>query len=227
MTRRRSPSGFTLLELLIAMSIMVMLTASLYAAMSAAFRGRRTAEEALEPARRAGAALAMIEDDLESACAPVGILAGEFLEVDGRGDSGQPADSMLFHAVTDEPAARTPPAPIVRIEYALATDAESGDLVLVRRTTTNLLSPETPTPVEEVLCRHVRSFDLSCYDGLDWQAAWDSTTLGNVLPLAVTITLVIATDTESDYTLSRTIALPCATLPETATPGATSRGGTT
>jgi type II secretion system protein J len=215
MTRSSSNSGFTLLEVLVAMSLTVVLTGALYAALSASFRSRRIAEEALEPARRASATLTIIESDLEAACAPVGILAGPFTAHDTLGGNGQPADTLLFHAMTGEPSRHIPPSPIERIEYGIEEDSLSNSYVLVRRTTLNLLSPETPEPLVDVLCRRVRSFDVTYFDGLDWIENWDSTTQGNVLPLAIAMTLVLETGRESGYSLSRTLTLPCSAPPET------------
>jgi type II secretion system protein J len=210
--------GFTLLEMLVAMTLMSVLAGSLYASLSAGFRGRATAERALDPARRAEAALRMVGADLEAAAPPTGLLAGEFLARDGRGDTGEPADVLLFHAMARDQSGAEPPGPVRRVELELAADEATGQPALVRRTTLNLLAPEEPEPLQEVLCQRVRSFDASFFDGVAWAESWDSAVAGDVLPLAVEVSLVIEAEGREDgYPLARTFALPCGRTAETGT----------
>ena len=211
MRGRNHTAGFTLLEMLLAMALMSILAGSLYASLSTAFKGRRAAARALEAPRRATTAAALVQADIESALPPTGVLAGAFTAVSEEDASGEPADVLSFHALAGRQETTEPPSPIVRIEILPVWDEETAGRVLVRRATVNLLAPETQEPVEEVLCRGLRSFDLAFFDGTDWVESWDSTVLGNVLPPAVEVTLVLAAeDPEDDYTLRRTFALPCA-----------------
>jgi general secretion pathway protein J len=206
----RAGNGFTLLEMLVAMTLMAALAGALYASLSTGFRGRRATEAALEPARRGAAALVLIGSDLECAVRPTGLLAGEWVGEEASGEDGEPADSVLFHALTGEQSGATPPSPMRRVEFSLAADEEADRTVLLRRSTFNLLAPEEPEPVEQVMCRGVRSFDLAYYDGHGWRDSWDSTTAGDVLPLAVRVKLVLEVgEREEGYEVSRVFALPC------------------
>ena len=60
-----------------------------------------------------------------------------------------------------------------KIELALEEDTDQdsnhtlGSYMLVRRVTTNLLSPRDVDPEEQVLCRNVRSLNLRYYDEED------------------------------------------------------------
>ncbi len=218
--------GFTLLEMLVATTLMAILAGSLYATLSAGFRGRRTAEAALEPPRRAAAALDLMGADLESAVPPTGILAADFIGTEERGDLGEPADAVLFHAMTQDQSGATPPFPIRRVEFALATDARTGETMLLRRSIFNLLAPEQPEPIEEILCRGVRALELAYYDGQDWVASWDSAAAGDVLPRAVRLTLRLhVEDRDEGYELSRVFALPCGSRPRQAEGGQARMGG--
>ena len=58
---------------------------------------------------------------------------------------------------------------------------------LVRRVTRNLMPTTNPPVEEEVICRDVKSFSLRYFDGQAWQENWDSTTVGDVLPIQVAI----------------------------------------
>ena len=220
MRARSANDGFTLLEMLMAMTLMAVLAASLYASLSTGFLGRRVVEGALEPARRAAAALTMLGADLEAAAPPTGLLAGEFLAQNATGDNGEPADTLLFHALARDQSGAQPPSPLCRIEFVLAQDEETEERVLVRLTTVNLLSPEVTEPLQEVLCRSVRSFDMSFFDGVAWSESWDSTVAGDLLPLAVEVSLVLeAEDGEAGYSLSRVFSLPSGRAPEDETAG--------
>ena len=211
MKRRLDRKGFTLLEMLVAMTLMAILAGALYASLNTAFQGRRAAERALEPARRAAAALDMLGQNLEAALPPTGLLAGEFLGEDADGENGEPADRLTFHALAQDQSGARPPYPINMLEIFLSTDDETGETALVRHTTVNLLSPEVSEPVDEVLCQGVRAFDASYFDGSAWTDSWDSTMTGNSLPMAVAVSLTLeGEDGEKSYELSRTFNIPCA-----------------
>ena len=97
--RRRA--GFTLLELLVAMSIAAVIAGSLYAALRIGFRAESSAESAVEPARTAELAMGLLRPDFESAVAPTGVLGGAFTGTDTAGDGGLPADSLQFYTLGD------------------------------------------------------------------------------------------------------------------------------
>jgi hypothetical protein len=72
------------------------------------------------------------------------------------------------------------------------------------------------------LCRGVFGFNLRYYDGSVWQDTWDSTTQGDVLPLAVEVTLQLDDPRQSDpnlggYCTSQVFLVPCGALPSDTT----------
>jgi hypothetical protein len=79
-----------------------------------------------------------------------------------------------------------------RVELVVtpATDG-SGGANLVRRVTRNLLASTEALPDDEVLCRHVTEFTVRYYDGYQWAETWDSTQLGDTLPMAVEVALAV------------------------------------
>jgi hypothetical protein len=100
--------------------------------------------------------------------------------------------------------------------------------VLLRRITSNLLSPQEVTPDEEILCRNVRSFALQYYDGTQWYQEWDSTQMGDLLPVAVQVDLLIQTGADSQsplYHASRVFSFACHT-DQAATSSGTTTGAT-
>jgi hypothetical protein len=109
----------------------------------------------------------------------------------------------------------------------LVTQTQSGGNVLVRRVTTNLLSPSTPTYYDEVVCRGVRSFNLRYFDGSAWQDEWDSTLQDNNSPTAVEVTLELQRgDAERPRVVrfTRVFLLSCSALWSTTATAAASGG---
>jgi type II secretion system protein J len=213
MTLRRSHThGFSLIELLLAMTMVSMLALSLYTAMNVTIRARRSASLAVEPTRAAVVAADLLRQDLESVPPPTGILAGPFIGVHAAGGSGD-NDTVQFCTIgADAGAADDVPLAegIRRVELIIRTDTSPP--ALVRRVTRNLLASSEPFVEEEILCRNVSSFSMRYYDGYAWQENWDSTTLGDVLPMAVSMTLQIGdgSDGQVPQRISRVIELSCA-----------------
>ena len=211
--------AFTLLEMLVALAMMSVLAASLYASLHIGFRARERAEAALEPVRAVGLAMELLRRDIASALPPTGVLAGAMLGEDRTADlSRDDTDSLVFHTAAGDAGDRV--CDVRKVEFAVTeSDDGAGPYTLVRRVTTNLLAPETPDPDEEILCRSVRAFNLRYFDGADWLDSWDSSQQGNALPVALEVTVVVrrggATgdettgDEAADYEQVRVFAFPC------------------
>lgn len=197
-------SGFTLLEMLAAMAMMAVLAGSLYAALNAGFRAKKHSEAALEPVRAAGIAFDIIGRDVSCIPPPRGILAGPF--------TGDAVSMAFFTRLMSTPDA----APgIAAVGYQLVPHGEGSDSVLIRYVTVNLLSPEQTEPFEEKLCYGVKSVEIRYFDGTQWLEVWDSTAMGDVLPVALEISVEksLIQDTESSRNaerITRVFILPCA-----------------
>jgi type II secretion system protein J len=219
---RSDNRGFTLLELLIAMTMMTIIAASLYTSMSIGFKARESAERVVEKGRSAGIAVETIKNMVASAMVPSGILAGSFVGEDDENDGGYPADTLTFYTADYNPGEAEVACDIEKVEISMSARKNTNERVIVRKVTTNLLSPTTLDPDEEILCGNVRSMNLQYYDGSDWQDDWASSENDNSLPRAVKITIVLEntedaagvtkTDDDSEealYEYTETIILPC------------------
>ncbi|MEO6437497.1 MAG: GspJ family type II secretion system protein [Tepidisphaeraceae bacterium] len=190
--RRHRRSGFSLIELVLAMAMVSMLALTMYQAMRIAITARRSAYAAVDSIRAGVIAADLVRQDFESVPPPTGILAREFVGLHLPGSGGGDADGVEFSTIgrdvdnLDSPMSEG----IRRVEFHLNSDHQPA--ALVRRVTRNLLATSEPQVEEEVLCRNVKSFSLRYFDGTSWQESWDSTTVGNNLPMAVAITLEIA-----------------------------------
>jgi prepilin-type N-terminal cleavage/methylation domain-containing protein len=232
--------GFTLLEMLVAMTLMSILAASLYASLHAAFKARDSALAAVGPAREAGLAMDLVCRDIESALPPTGILAGEFAGTDSQDATGHDADTLLFYAAltdgegervgTDSRYGASGDAGTLLMHSAFAngeqvqvgcdvkrTEFTCSSDGLVRVVTANLLSPEQVEPPGEIICRNVSGINFRYFDGSDWFDEWDSSAKDNALPLAVEVTLTVRRPGPTqagaeDYRLCRLLVLSCGSV---------------
>jgi prepilin-type N-terminal cleavage/methylation domain-containing protein len=232
-TPRRS--GFTLLELILALGMVAMLSLALYMGLTVTVRARERAISSVAPVRTALLAADLIRQDLESVLPCKQLLAGPFI---GTSQSG--ADVVDFFCLGSDVAWHAAPVPQQGLAPVQAVDVpwsegprhvvlylntDTQPPSLVRSVTRNLLAPTQPPPDEEILVRNVRTFTVRYFDGFDWQDSWDSTTLGDILPQAVMMTFEAVIDDAKPgqppvvYKVTRIFPLACAT-PATA-------GGTT
>jgi len=186
-------SGFTLLEVLIAMTLMAVISMSLYSSMYVAMKSKKSIEQAIGPYRYLNPTFDFLQKDLACALPPSDVLAGVFQGVDGSIAGTAGADILLFFTSNYIPGEDEIACDIAQTEYFLESRDGWEDSVLVRRQTTNLLSPKTVEGISEVICRGVKSFNLQYYDGYEWLDTWDSTTQDNMLPAAVAINLIVKT----------------------------------
>ena len=214
----RTPSGFTLLELLVAMAMVAILAVSLFASIQITFKAQKRADAAVEPGRTAQLALEMIGQDLTDSMPPGTQLSGNFEGTTGSDDRGHEADDIDFYATTESPQHVDANGEIKNIEITVITPQNSTDHVLVRRVTRNLLSlNSTATPDPEFICGHVNSFTVQYFNGTDWETTWDSTAEDNTLPVAIQVTLNIDRDDAAvaggvqTYSYTRVYPIPCST----------------
>lgn len=214
--------GFTLLEMLVAIAMVAIITASLYSALYVGFRAQRSATRAVEPARSATLTLQLLEQDLEGAMSPTGILAGQFLGTDANGLDG--ADGLAFYSSANVPANGESGSDSRYVEFLVAQAQDDQQPALFRRVTSNLLPSSAPLVREQVLCRNVRAFSLRYFDGTQWLESWDSAGQGDLLPLGVevqiefTLPVSDARDIEpSFYRMRRVFEVPCGRTAASAT----------
>jgi len=219
---RRTSRGFTLLEMLVAIAMVAIITASLYSALYVGFRAQRSATRAVEPARSATLTLKLLEQDLEGAMSPTGILAGQFLGIDANGLDG--ADGLSFYSSANVPVNGESGSDSRHVEFIVAAALDDQQPALLRRVTSNLLPSNAPLTREQVLCRNVRAFSLRYFDGTQWLESWDSAGQGDLLPLGVevqiefTLPITDSRDTEPRfYRMRRVFEVPCGRTAASAT----------
>jgi prepilin-type N-terminal cleavage/methylation domain-containing protein len=227
----RQNKAFTLLELLVAMTLMVVTASCLYTALYTGFRAKRSAEFAVEPTSKALNAIELIKQDTLGILPLGGTLAGSFIGTNSSDTKGMDTDSLEFYTTHIYADDNLLASGLGKIELLLEEDNDevSGKdregYKLVRKITTNLLSSKTVDSEEQVLCRDVRSLNLRYYDEEDgWVDEWDSTEDANSLPLALEINIQVihnekgsSTNVSKDLQMRRLMqafAIPCGGMKE-------------
>lgn len=210
---RHRARGFTLIELLLATGMVAMLTLSLYAGLSTAFKARMIVQNQTDTLRQAKVALDLLEQDFRSVLPPTGTFAGPFIGTAGGASGAAAANVDLYCLGADFLIAVDGNLHdgMRHVQLSLAADGTAN--VLTRTITRNPFDA-TATPETETLAKNVTSFNARYFDGQNWNDAWDSTALTNAaLPLAVELSISVKQPTtdgsEKLYTLTRIVTLPC------------------
>ncbi len=238
---RRRCGGFTLLELILALSMVAMLSLTLYMALTVTIRSKERAFAAVTPVRTALLAADLVRQDLEAVLPCNQMFSGAFV---GTSQSG--ADILDFYCLGNDAgwhqtpvveqgqrggAAATDSADVPwsegprHVVLTLRTDIQPPSLV--RSVTRNLLAPTVPPPDDEILCRNVKSLTLEYLDATGWLAQWDSTAVGDVLPSAVRMTMEVIIDDPKPgqpaqvYKVVRVFPLACAKPADNSQTGST------
>ncbi|MBX2851258.1 MAG: prepilin-type N-terminal cleavage/methylation domain-containing protein [Phycisphaeraceae bacterium] len=189
----RRLGGFTLLEMILAIVVTAIVSASLFATMSGAFKTRRQAEDHLSGREAARAVIHIVRSDLQCVPPAGGRISGVFIGENLTGMNSGDADALTYITANSNLASAQDLADLRQVELRLLLRGPQQDYyVLGRMITGNLLATITPEPELQVLARRVVSMNVQYFDGNDWLDAWDSTERDNELPAAVELVLVTA-----------------------------------
>ncbi|HYO97032.1 MAG TPA: prepilin-type N-terminal cleavage/methylation domain-containing protein [Polyangiaceae bacterium] len=199
--RRRWLRGFTLLELLVAISILAMISMLIYSAFASMRRSKEGLERVSDRYREGRLAMQRISRELQSAYLSLHVPENLSLVMQKTafiGTRGNPADRIDFNAFANVRRDRdSHESDQAELSYFGSPNPNGGGTVdLVRRISTRLdLEPARGGRIE-VLATDIDLFEVEYLDsqtGL-WSETWDSTQpIGqpNRLPYQVRFTLVL------------------------------------
>ena len=191
----KSIQAFTLIEVLLAISIMAMVVVAINSVFFSALYLRDRTSEAIDHALPAQQATAILRRDLQCAMAPGGLLAGDFkVGSVSEPNLSQPVAIELYTA-TGVLRANEPWADLQKVTYELkppATPTSSGGNELIRSVTRNLLCTTVPDVDDQYLMGGLQNLQFSCYDGTQWLDTWDTTNGNTNLPVAVRVRIQLA-----------------------------------
>jgi general secretion pathway protein J len=198
---RSGQSGFTLLELLVAVAVLAMISTLIYGAFAGMKRSKEGLQRVSDRYREGRLAMARISRELQSAYLSKHVPIDQSLTVQATafiGSRGSPADRVDFNSFAHRRLDRDRhESDQVEISYFSSRDPErDGVIDLVRRVSTRAdLEPESGGRVE-VLATDIDLFDLEYLDPLtgQWLETWDTRqAVGQPdrLPLQVRVLLVL------------------------------------
>ncbi len=187
-----SKPGFTLLELLVALSLLVIIAAAVYGSYFTVIRGRDSATAGMESLRETAATLAQLRREISSALYRSGDKRLSFV-VEDRDQFGKPASNLTFTTLGMTRSGDSPSSDLREVSYR---PREKEGRLLLARSEKELffkIEPQQYPQMEEL-----EGFLVECDDNGKWVRSWD-TTLNGKLPDGVRITLTVK---EGEKTLS-------------------------
>jgi len=228
MSSGRNKAGFTLLEMLVALTIIVAILAMVYGSFTATTRSIDASGARLARVERACFALRLMSRQVRCAYAPrshetgTGSDSGSMFEAAEtsprtpsilfRGGSHDPRGEVLSF-ITSSGLGANPDAPrgLCRVTYSYDRAAST---LSIRRQEHADSSANRPTPGHsDVLLRNVTSVGLKFHDGRQWQEAWDAVQK-HELPRAVKVEITVTDEAGRPHSLGTTIPITQETHPE-------------
>jgi general secretion pathway protein J len=199
--RHGQDSGFTLLEVLVAMLLLVILSGALYGTFFSLTRGRDMAMEGMETRREVRTTLDMLRREFSSAWYARGNRRLYFV-VEDRDSFGKPASTVDFTTISPPRSDSLPSSDQVAVRYR-AVEKDNGNRLELTREAKDLYVTTKADPYPQM--EELAGFLVECYDGVKWVRSWD-TAINAGLPKAVRVTIRLK---EGDNTVEfSTIATP-------------------
>jgi general secretion pathway protein J len=201
-------TGFTLIEVLLAMAILVVLMSVVYGSFSTAGRNVEQAEAARDETDLARTLLAKLSDDLTNvyfnsnmklvsqntrANVNLTILYGKKEET-GAGADKVRRDSLSLTTLTNWRKPDSKETELLEVGYFFKEKADGSGYLLYRREKRELSADVPPLEggVEYEITDRVEGLQFRYYNGTAWVDEWDTRTLGG-LPKTVELTLTFDT----------------------------------
>src|SRR4030095_9137720 len=179
-------AAFTLLELVMATAAAAIILLAIYGVFSKAIHLRQDATERMRDARVRAHAAAVIRNDLVNALVSGGKLAATLTGSQETHGSSFPGYLKFTTTTgTTQPTDASLVGDIQQVEYYIVNDPDvSGGKsgLLVRTAETNLLATVQEQAPEQRLLAGVESFEISFFDGQNWQESWEVNETTKTLP---------------------------------------------
>jgi type II secretory pathway component PulJ len=191
---RRAPtfSGFTLIEIVLAMAACAIILVAIFGVFSKAIHLRDNATIRTQAARVRAHAVDVIRNDLRNALVSGGLFAASLEGSQDNHGGGFPGYLKLT-ATTTVDDREEPAGDVQRVEYYIVEDPQASDRKagsLVRTVENDLLATTVnEKPLEQPLLAGVTSMEVSFYDGKSWKDSWLYSTTETTLPSAVRVRL--------------------------------------
>jgi general secretion pathway protein J len=183
-----SNKGFTLLEILVAVTLLGILTAAVYGSYFTVMRARERASEGMEARRELGSTLDLIRREFAAAAYSRSDKRLRFV-VEDRDYFGKPASTLELTTLTPPAGQGRKESGIIAVRYSMV-DVDN-QRILTRREQDIFF--EGPDAKGYPQMERISSFLVECYDGSKWVRSWD-TTLNGALPKMVRVIVQVVED---------------------------------
>jgi type II secretion system protein J len=208
----RPNAGFTLVEVMIAISILALVIAAIYSTWTAILRASKSGQNAAAAVQRTRIVVRLLEDSLSSARS-FGANPGSYGFMAENGDEA----SLSFVARLSQSfprSGRFGDLDVRRVTFAVQPGSDGGRNLVLRQTPLVMDTDEDETLHPIILSKNVKEFSMEFWDNRlnDWVDEWKNT---NQLPRLVMFTLKLA-DTSKPLSpveeISRIVSIPSLTV---------------
>lgn len=182
----RNTGGFTLLELLIAMALLVIICGALYGTYFSLMNGREAAVAGMENRREIRTTLDMLRREINAAYYKRNLNPDQkktYFIVQDRDFFGKPASILKLSTIAAPTVGTTPVSDLLEVTYE---PMEKDNRISLTRRAKDFYFDFTPDPYPQM--EEVEGFLVECWDGSKWVKSWD-TALNNTLPKSVKVTV--------------------------------------
>jgi len=192
----RGNSGFTLLEVLVAMLLLVIVAGALYSSYFTVLRAQERSAEGSEQRRELRGTLDLLRREIDGAFYRTDDKRLRFV-VEDRDVFGKPASTLELVTVAPPSTEERPASDLVLVKYGLK---EKERRLSLSREATDLFGSVKPIPYPQM--KEIEGFLVECYDSGKWVRSWN-TELSPKLPERVRITLTVRDgEKNADYSVT-------------------------
>lgn len=195
---RHGCRAFTLIELLLAITLSAIIISATVAVLFGALRLRNETERRADASAALQQALSVLRRDLANIALPASdstnAMAGSLVYGGITGINDPAGTGMQLYTTTGVVTDMARWGDLQKVGYVLRLPTNAATTIgrdLHRVVTRNLLPVLAETYDDQLLLQNVESFQMSFYDGTSWRMAWGGTNEMVSLPRVIRVDLVV------------------------------------